>query len=226
MKKLLLVGLLITSTSALANQSQIDAIELASMQLNTKQLVALTEQNESYDQGLALYRLAIAQNITADTENAIASLDKAMSVMESHVEQQPNDGEAWALLAQIYGLKVSYEPMKGALYGPKSGHALAKACELAPNSPRTYLVKGVGEYNTPAMFGGSKTAALSSLDKAIKLFSSDSSENQWGEAEAYVWRGLTHLAQNNQQQAINDWQHALEIAPSYGWAKMLIKQNQ
>lgn len=226
MKKLLLASLIITSTSAIADQSQINAIENASMQLNTQQLVALTEQNESYDQGLALYRLAIAQNLTVDADTAIDSLNKAMKVMEAHVETTPIDGEAWALLAQIYGLKIGYEPMKGAFYGPKSGKALNHAFKYAPQSPRTHLVKAVSEYNTPAMFGGSKAAALKSLDQAIGLFKSDTSNNQWGEPEAYVWRGLTHLSQNNLEKAMQDWQHALDIAPNYGWAKMLINQNK
>ena len=226
MKKLLLTSLVLVSTQVLAEQSQVDAIEQAAMQLNNKQLVELTQTQESYDQALAYYRLAIGQNISADSDGALASANQAMEILENYLEQDPQDGEAWALLAQVYGLKIAYQPMKGAYYGPKSGSALAKAFEHAPTSPRTYLVQGISAYNTPVMFGGSKPAALKAFDKAIELYANDSADNQWGHAEVYIWRGLTQLSQNNADQAINDWQQALSIAPNYGWAKMLIAQNQ
>ena len=84
----------------------------------------------------------------------------------------------------------------------------------------------MSEYNTPAIFGGSKSAALESLDIALSLFSSDNSENQWGHAEAYVWRGLANQSMNNNEAAIQDWQQALNIAPDYGCANMLINKNK
>lgn len=230
MKKAITTSLTLISIAfgsiANAEQSQIDAIENAAMTLNTTELVALTQSAQQYDLALAYYRLAISQNLSADANSAIDSLDQGIEVLETHLELQTEDGEAWALLAQMYGLKVAYEPMKGVFYGPKSGSALTKAFTFAPNSPRTHLVKGVSSYNTPSIFGGSKTAALKALDKSISLFANDSSDNQWGHAEAYIWRGLTQMAQNNSEQAINDWQQALAIAPQYGWAKMLIAQNQ
>lgn len=225
MKKVILLSLLFASSTAFAEQSQINAIEKAAMQLDTLSLVSLTEQTSRYDQAFAYYRLAISQNLTAETKSAIESLNKAIATLEAHTEINADDGEAWALLAQSYGLKIGFEPIKGAYYGPKAGFAMKKAFEFAPDSPRTHLVQAVSDYNTPVMFGGSKSAALKALNTAIELFQSDTGDNQWGHAEAYVWRGLTHMSQDNAQLAKQDWQQAIDIAPDYGWAQMLLAKN-
>lgn len=226
MKKSILLAVFI-SGSALADQASVDAIEQASMQLNQTQLVQLAEQTAGYDQALANYRLAIAQNLNADTDSAAKSLDSAMEQLETMTEQDSENAEAWALLAQIYGYKISFSPMKAVYYGPKSGEALSKAYSLAPNNPRVHLVKAVSEYNSPAMFGGSKKAAVASLDKAIELFVNDSAtDTQWGHAEAYVWRGLAKLSLEDNDAAIADFEQAIELEPDYGWPQFLISQNK
>lgn len=226
MKKSILLAVLI-SGSAMADQASVDAIEQASMQLNQTQLVQLAEQTSGYDQALANYRLAIAQNLNADTDSAAKSLDSAMEQLETMTEQDAENAEAWALLAQVYGYKISFSPMKAVYYGPKSGEALSKAYNLAPNNPRVHLVKAVSEYNSPAMFGGSKKAAVTSLDTAIELFDNDSAaDTQWGHAEAYVWRGLAKLSLEQNDAAIADFEQAIELEPDYGWPQFLISQNK
>ena len=226
MKKTILLTLCIASSVALADQGQIDAIEQAAMQLDQSSLTRLVNQEESYDKALAYYRLSITQNLITDADIATQTLNKAIEVLEALVKEKPESGEAWALLAQSYGLQISYQPMKAVYYGPKASAALNKAIDYAPQSPRTHLVKAISEYNTPVIFGGSKTAALKTLDTALSLFQSDSGQNQWGHAEAFVWRGLTNQSMNNSEAAIQDWQQALELSPDYGWANMLLSKNQ
>ncbi len=223
--KILISLLLASSLSVQASQSDINAIEQAAIQLNSSQLITLTEQTSGYEQALAYYRLAITQSLQAKAVQANQSLDLAIIELEALTKQQENNDEAWALLAQIYGLKIGYQPMKAAIYGPKSGIALGQALTLNQENPRVFLVKGISSYNTPAMYGGSKTAALKALNQAISLFEHDTSPTQWGKAETYIWRGLVNIALNNKEQALNDWHLALAIEPNYGWAKMLINQN-
>ena len=224
--KLLLPLLLVSSFAAQANQADIDNIEQAAMQLNSIELVSLTKQTSGYDQALAYYRLAISQNLQSQSKEASQNLDLAIEQLENITKQDENDDEAWALLAQVYGLKIAYQPMKAAYYGPKSGKALAAALAINHENPRVYLVQGISLYNTPAMFGGSKSAALSAFNQSIALYHQDSSDSAWGQAEAHVWRGLTNLALNQTDQALTDWYSALAIEPNYGWAKMLISQNK
>ena len=87
------------------------------------------------------------------------------------------------------------------------------------------LVKGIGAANTPPMFGGSKEEALQAFDKSIQAYENDMYSNYyWGHSEAYTWRGLLHAQLGDSEQAMADWQKALEIDPGYGWAKVLIAQ--
>ena len=218
---------LLFSGSVLADQANVNAIEQAAMALDHSELTQLVNQTSGYDQALANYRLAIAQNLKANTDAANDALDLAIEQLQTLTGEQTDNAENWALLAQAYGYKVSLAPMKGAYYGAKAANALSKAFNLEPSNPRVHLVKAISEYNTPALFGGSKKAAKKSLDKAISLFENDSAtDTKWGYAEAYVWRGLTHIELDNSEQALSDWQQALVIEPNYGWPQFLIEQNK
>ncbi|MGL1957809.1 MAG: hypothetical protein OCD00_10895 [Colwellia sp.] len=210
-----------------ASQADINEIEAASMALNSQALVSLINKSTGYTQALAHYRLSISQNVSEQNEQAITSLNSAVTILESITELNPSDDESWALLAQVYGLKISHQPIKAGFYGPKSNNAIAKALTLNDNNPRAHLINGIIKYHTPEMFGGSKTEALTAFNKSITLFDQAPVNNtDWGKSEAYVWRGLTRLALDEKQPALNDWQQALIISPDYGWAKMLLAQNK
>jgi len=62
MKSIIVIGLLISSTT-FANQTEIDTIELASMQLNKSALVQAVADNQGYVKALAYYRLSVSQNL-------------------------------------------------------------------------------------------------------------------------------------------------------------------
>lgn len=226
MKSLLAIGLLISS-STFANQAEIDTIELASMQLNNPALNQAIASNNGYVQALAYYRLSISQNIQSNKPAAIKSLNAAINELEATVKTNPEDDESWALLSQCYGLKIAFDPQNSATFGHKAGKALKVAEGLDTTNPRVMLFKGIMSFNTPAMYGGSKTAAIKSLNKAIELFANDkNSGTYWGEAEAYVWRGLSYQATQQNEKALNDFKQALNISPDFGWAKMLLSNNQ
>ena len=92
---------------------------------------------------------------------------------------------------------------------------------------RAHLVKGIIALNTPSMFGGSKQQALSSLNASLIHYQNDNNDGyKWGQAEAYVWCGLTYLALNDVQKAVQDWQTSLDLAPNYTWPKVLINNNK
>lgn len=222
-----LIASLTFSFAATAGQSEIDQIEKAAATLDTQTLSTLSAQYSGYDKALGLYRLALSHNLKAEQEEAKVALNRSMETLESLTESNPDNAEVKALLAQVYGYKVAMEPLKGAYYGIKSGQTLDAAEEMAPNNPRVMLVKGIGKLNTPPMFGGSKEAAQTAFEKALEAYKSDQySDYHWGEAEAYTWLGLVHLQQGDVTKAQNHWQQALTVNPDYGWAKMLIAQNQ
>lgn len=228
MNKLLVTTSILLSLSlpTFAGQAEIDAIEQAALTHNTAQLTQHAHNLYGYGQAFAQYQLAVVHSVKGEQEASLNSLDNAIKSLEKLVAQQPNDSEYLALLAQSYGLMAGYQPIKAAYYGPKATKTLADALLLDPQNPRAYLFKGISKYNTPAIFGGSKSAALTALDKAIELYQNDASiDKAWGHADAYIWRGLTYSALNNVELAKQDWQQALAIEPSHGWARMLLENK-
>lgn len=226
MNKALLVSILL-STNVYAAQSTINDIEAAAMQLASEQLTEIESRTQGYDQALSQYRLSVTYNVIGEQQKAKTALNQAIENLEKITEQQPNDDEAWALLSQTYGFNIALNPIKAPYFGPKAHLALEKALTINPDNPRAHLVKGVSAFNTPSLFGGSKSQAIKSLNQAIDLFQHDiESGFHWGQAETYVWRGLSHMELNKPEQAKHDWQQALSIAPDYGWAKMLLTKAQ
>lgn len=213
------------SASAIAGQADIDKIEAATSTLNTTELTNLTQSLSGYDKALAYYRLSMSANLKQESDLAEQSLDQAMAILERLDQEQNQNAEVKALLAQVYGYKIALSPIKGVVYGGKSQQTLQLAESLAPANPRVLLVKGIGAANTPPMFGGSKEEALQAFDKSIQAYENDMYSNYyWGHSEAYTWRGLLHAQLGDSEQAMADWQKALEIDPGYGWAKVLIAQ--
>jgi len=222
---LILAAALITPTVNAA-QAEIDQVEQASAQLNIKQLQTLTKELEGYDLALANYRLAVSANLTKQEDMAEKSLDQAMELLEMLDQEQPNDPEVKALLAQVYGYKIALSPIKGIVYGPKSQSSLSEAELIAPNNPRVQLIKGIGAVNTPPMFGGSSDKAMEAFSKAIEAYNNDQYSNYyWGHSEALTWRGMLHQQQGQTEKAMADWNKALEIDPNYGWAQSLIASS-
>lgn len=228
MKRLLPTIILLTSlaTPALAGQAEIDFIVQASLTHNMQQLTEFTKNYTGYDQAFAQYQLAIAHSVRGEQDASLKQLNSAIKNLEKLVVEHSQDSEHWALLAQSYGLKAGYQPIKAAYYGPKANNALAKAKSLNTENPRVHLFTGISKYNTPELFGGSKDAALTALNKALELYEVEiSTDKSWGYADAYIWRGLTYIALNEPEKAKFDWHQALIIEPNHGWAKMLIANN-
>ncbi|WP_419571447.1 hypothetical protein [Rheinheimera sp.] len=224
MKPLMIALLIAASTSQAASIDQIDSAA------NQMQLPQLTEYAKgsavSYEQAYAQYRLAVISQVAGQTEQFSAALAQARQTLEQLTSEQP-DAENLALLSTVYGLSIGENPViNGVKYGKKASDALVQAEQLAPDNPRVQLVKAISAYNTPALFGGSKTAAAELAGKAITLFSAPCEQICWGQEEAYVWRGLAKMDLGDNKAAIADWQQALQLNPQYGWARFLLEQQQ
>ena len=228
--KNILNTILITTTLAFssvhAGQAQIDQIEDAVSSLDVKTLKTLAKDFTGYDLAFAKYRIALSANLSDNDELAGDALDESMELLEQLNDQQPENVEIKALLAQVYGYKIALSPIKGMYYGPKAQGMLAEAEKLAPKNPRVLLVKGISAANTPPMFGGDTDEAVTAFEQAIEQYAQDQySDYHWGVAEAYTWHGVLMYKQGNKEQAQADWQKAMEIDPDYGWAQSLINKT-
>ena len=224
MKTLLMTFSILTLTAAQA--ATVEQIDAASNRMDLKQLaVYAAEDPADYNKAYANYRLSIMAGLTGQQDQAAQALDVAQSTLEQLTSAQP-EAESLALLSSVYGMQIGNNPLKGALYGPKSNKAIQQATKLDPANPRVALIKAISAYNTPAAFGGSKQSAIDLSSKAIELYALPCQQLCWGHAEAYTWRGLAKQELGDKAGAIADWTKAMEVEPSYGWARFLLTQQQ
>ena len=230
LRSVFLLGALTVSQLAPAAETvstTLSAIDLASQQLDIQALQQFGQQaRDDYQFAYAQYRLAVTASVRADEAVLKPALIAAVDRLEQLVASEPAPtlkAEALALLALTRGMQAGYYPIKGMYYGQQSGKALDAATALQPQNPRVTLAAAILAYQTPTLFGGDKKAALSHANAAISAFAAPCQDICWGEAEAYVWRGLAKKEAGDLSGAKADWQQALQLAPDYGWGKKLLQ---
>ena len=224
-----LLCLALVADSALALVTE-DDINRAYYQSNAAQLEKLrTELDESNaaDAVLAGYidwRLASIRLGEGDEDGADAVLERGQATLERLVEAAPDRAEGWALLSTTLGMRIGMSPMmRGMRYGPAADAAIEKALELEPDNPRVLVIHGIGLLSKPSLFGGDEDGALEALDAALaSVASNGTGRYAWGEADAYVWRGIAHKKAGRLDAATRDFNQALVVVPSYTWAKHLL----
>jgi tetratricopeptide (TPR) repeat protein len=173
--------------------------------------------------GLALYREAgIGMGMGSKDIGVVLERADSLLDLSARLHQIP---ESYALRAGVLGMMIGLSPLKGITLGPQSGAQMERALELAPNNPRVWLLRGIGAYNTPAMFGGGYDKAEEYLKKAIELFPKDRPAvpaPSWGHNEAYAWLGQTYAKQERPDRARAAYQRALELEPNDGWVRMYL----
>jgi len=152
-------------------------------------------------------------------------LDDAETRLKTAVKLDPKFAEGYALLSGVYGLKINISPMSGILLGPRSGGAIDRAEQLEPENPRVLLSRGIGKFNTPAMFGGSIKDAEACLRRAIDRFAAESPAKPfpaWGRFDAHAWLGQVLARRGDKAAARAEYERALEVAPKSGWVQFVL----
>jgi Tetratricopeptide repeat. len=221
--KLLILSALLLTTPLWANQPAIDDVTFASNTGDTEHLELLlqTATPGTYERAYLEYRLGVDHYRLGKSESADDFLKDSITTLKEVVSQDPDSAEAHALMSTAIGMRISFNPViRGMTMGAASNSALDKAEELDPDNPRVLLIKGIGAFNTPTLFGGGNKKAMNALDKSISIYSGDASG--WGQADAYIWRGLIHKSNGDIDQARADFSEALSVAPEHGWAASLL----
>ncbi len=223
--------IVLVATSVLsAGALSIESIEHASVRNDLDALVALRNDADAAATPFATafleYRIGVAANALSDTKTAKRSLKTSAKILKGLLDETPDSVESLTLLANVYGMTMGVSPIKAPFLGPKAERLIERAYEIAPGNAQVLLVRGISAFNTPSMFGGSKTKALDWLDQAIKAYDSNASTQKWGAAEAYVWRALTLDAMERRGDAIADLNEALAREPDYAWAQFILGNMQ
>ena len=141
MKTLLIALSALTITAAQA--ATIEQIDAATNAMDLKQLASYAaEQTADYNNAYANYRLSIMAGITGEKDQAEQALDQAQSTLEQLTAAQPQ-ADHLALLSSVYGMQIGNNPVKGALYGPKSNKAMAQAARIDGSEAAVAAVGGV-----------------------------------------------------------------------------------
>ena len=206
-----------------------DAINASYYKSDVAALEGLREELQTATPGDALlagyldWRLASLFVGNGDRKSADAALERGQETLEAIVAEAPDNAEAWALLSGVLGMRIGIQPMtRGLRYGGAASRAMNKALELEPGNPRVLLVDGIGKLNTPSMFGGSRKKAMQQFDAALAAIRANGpGRYSWGEADIHVWRGIAERNSGNSDAARTAFDRALELVPSYEWARYL-----
>ena len=115
-------------------------------------------------------------NIRLADQSSGGSIDSYCNLAEKYIkiaEKQPDAdaSEINALYAYLYSVKVKVNPMfRGAKYGKLSREYSEKSIKENPENPRPYLIRAIGIYFTPKVFGGGVAKAKPMLNKALEKF--------------------------------------------------------
>jgi tetratricopeptide (TPR) repeat protein len=149
-------------------------------------------------------------------ESGVANAEKLSELKEF-------ESEGRTLLAAIYMMKIASNPMSAVTLTSKIHSLLDKAQNINPDNPRTYIIRGIMNFQTPADFGGSFEDAAKNFAKAIQLFEKeveiDSIKPHWGYLESLAWMGITQEKLKNLEAAKFSYQKVLSLQPDYAWIK-------
>lgn len=175
-----------------------------------------------YNLGLNL----ISQQKSEDAEKFI---DDAVEHLMKAIDLDTKFAEGFALLSTCYGLKINFMPIKSIYLGPRSGVAISKALNLAPDNPRIHLIDGIGKYHSPSMFGGGIDKAKPALEKAVELYNSFQPASallpDWGHEGPHVWLGRIAMQEKRWDDAQQHFDDALAIKPNHGLVKYVLLPN-
>ncbi len=168
------------------------------------------------------YRIATA-SMKKDNDLAARYLDEGIDYAEKIIDKDNKSSEAMALLATMYGIKMSFDQSSSATLGPKSNKLINEALDLSPNNPRIVMQAGINKMYTPEFFGGSKEEALKLFKKAVSIFDTlkqtDPLLPDWGKVESMAWLGIDYENIGNTKQAVATYKNALAADPDYAWVK-------
>jgi tetratricopeptide (TPR) repeat protein len=171
----------------------------------------------------AQYRAALANCYLAevaielrDRKAGRQTAEQGIRFAEKAVALKPGNAEYYRLLGTLYGQAVT-DIMSGLTYGAKAKDAINKAVEKAPKSSMMYVARGVGNYYVPVQLGGGAKLSIPDFQKAIEL--------DPGNAEAYLWLGLSLRKENRDAEARQAFAKSLELNPNRVWAKQQLEKT-
>ena len=183
-----------------------DPLDEAWRQDRIAPLMAATQSGEDFQALYAHYRIAMIALRNDDKKQAKRSLE----IVQDALEDYQSCDEA-ALYAASIGLSISIKPWQAAFIAGRAEDALADCDQNQSHAP-TLMVKGIASFNTPALLGGDREAALALFNDALAEY--DSSD-AWGHEDAWLWKVKTLIALDQPANAEETWERAQARYPDF-----------
>ncbi|MBT1700672.1 tetratricopeptide repeat protein [Fulvivirgaceae bacterium PWU4] len=182
---------------------------------NTKLLYELT---------LAQFGLLTATQRDRDEDLFDDYVEETEANLETLIDRNKNSGEPRALLAALYGMRMSYSPMKGMFLGAKSESLMDQALKRSPASPLVWKLHANAKFFTPETWGGDLKEAITAYEKAVALYESapDKGKDNWFYIDTLAFLGKAYEKNNQNAKAIEVYKKALSAEPDYQWVKSVL----
>ncbi len=232
MKTSILAGLLLLSSYWLQAQSQQELEYAAYLKAGKSLWERCVDQanrqhgGESFEATMAAYGLLNSTMATEDETTFDDNVDQVVDHLKAIIKEKPQWGEPQAVLSTVYGLKMAYSPMKGIIYGSKSGSLIESAVKLQPESPLVQKLYGSYKLYTPSMFGGDAEEAVKAFTLAVQLYEDLDSSGNWLYLDALVHLALSYRKTQQTDQAITVLEKAINLEPDFNWAKAILASYQ
>lgn len=150
--------------------------------------------------------------------------DTAIERCKELIDKKQFEGEAKALNAGLYMMRLAVNQMEAMALFPKIHELLDEADALPGSNPRSLLIRGIMLLNTPAAFGGSPEKAVENFSKAVEMYAGVKKDSPitWGHVETLAWLGQAYQRLNMNDKAKETYEKALSIEPEFAWVKEML----
>ncbi len=176
---------------------------------------------DQYDHAMAHYGFIVYCIGRDQKKKAKPYLDYAEELLDGLLKTSPEDPRYLSLRGTLYGLRMTYQPQKMMVLGPKSMKAINLALEKGPECPQALIENGNLLYSMPEIFGGSKDKGMANYEKAIKMIEKDPSliRNSWYYLHINMVLGNWNADRGRTFAARELYRKMLQIEPEFVWAK-------
>lgn len=180
--------------------------------------------------GVAEFHRALQlQSVSAESPDAPAALDAAVTALNQAVKLDEQQAESYALLGTIYGMKINGSLLRAAWYGPRVAKCRSKALEFGAANPRVQYLLGVCQFHT-AKKKAAWEETLATLLQAEKLFVAEAAtaatalSPRWGGDSCLTFIGRTYERLGQLPEAANYFRKALALHPADHVAKAALQR--
>ena len=163
--------------------------------------------------------------ISPDTADQFETVvQEAVKTLKAAVAQRPEDGDSHAMLATLYGMRISRRPLTAVWLGPLVQKHLKAAKIAGPDNPRVRYLEGAGALNR-ARDSHAISTALDILLQAERLFAEEtfapktSWDADWGRPQNLIFIGEAYEKLDNSEEAMIWYERALRASPTSSRAK-------